>query len=53
MGIGTENGHFYARGLLEALDIEPADGVVRISLVHYNSLDEVRHIVESLDNVLL
>jgi selenocysteine lyase/cysteine desulfurase len=31
---------------------DPADGVVRISLVHYNTIDEVNKIVEILKEVL-
>ncbi len=28
------------------------DGVVRISLVHYNTVEEVKRIIETLDEVL-
>jgi selenocysteine lyase/cysteine desulfurase len=51
-GIGTENGNFYAPRLLESLGIDPADGVVRLSLVHYSSRAEVDRILQALDEVL-
>ena len=51
-GIGTENGHFYAHRLLGDLGIEPEDGVVRLSLVHYSNLDEVDRILKALDAAL-
>ncbi|KAI0349357.1 PLP-dependent transferase [Trametes cingulata] len=52
--VGIRYGHFYAYtlvdGLRPKLDVE--DGVVRISLVHYNTVEEVRRIIEILDEVL-
>ncbi|KIJ62257.1 hypothetical protein HYDPIDRAFT_94816 [Hydnomerulius pinastri MD-312] len=53
-GIGIRYGHFYAYSLIAnaipKLDIN--DGVVRISLVHYNTVEEVNKIVETLKEVL-
>ncbi|MGB5986917.1 MAG: aminotransferase class V-fold PLP-dependent enzyme [Desulfobacterales bacterium] len=47
--IALRNGHFYALRCLEALGIpDPEDGVIRISLVHYNSAQEVDRLVEAL-----
>jgi len=47
--IAVRNGHFYAVRCLEALGIEDtADGVVRISLVHYNTEGDVDRLVEAL-----
>ncbi len=51
-GIGTENGDFYAPRALEAMDIDPADGVVRISLLHYNTVEEAERILAALDRAL-
>ncbi len=51
-GIGTENGNFYAHRLISDLGIDPLDGVVRLSLVHYNSLADVEKIVAELDRAL-
>jgi cysteine desulfurase family protein (TIGR01976 family) len=51
-GIGAERGHFYAHRLMTSLGIDPAEGVVRISLVHYNTVAEVERILTALDQVL-
>jgi selenocysteine lyase/cysteine desulfurase len=32
--------------------MDPDDGVVRVSMVHYNTVDEVQKLVEVLDRVL-
>jgi len=39
--IGASAGHYYAWRLMEALGIQPEEGVVRLSLVSYNTDDEV------------
>ena len=47
--IAVRNGHFYALRCLEALGIQDTDdGIIRISLVHYNSSQEVDRLVEGL-----
>jgi len=47
--IAVRNGHFYALRCLEALGIkDPEDGVVRISLVHYNTAQDVSRLVAAL-----
>ena len=51
-GIGTENGHFYAHRLVGDLGIEPEDGVVRLSLVHYSNQHDVERILAALDKAL-
>ncbi len=51
-GIGTEHGNFYAHRLISDLGIDPEDGVVRLSLVHYASADEVERILRALDRAL-
>jgi cysteine desulfurase family protein (TIGR01976 family) len=51
--IAVRNGHFYALRCVEALGIaDPEEGVVRISLVHYNTEDEVNRLSEALRSVL-
>ena len=50
--IGCESGDFYATRLITDLGIDPEDGVVRISLVHYSSPSEVQKILEALDQAL-
>jgi cysteine desulfurase family protein (TIGR01976 family) len=51
-GIGTEHGNFYAHRLISDLGIDPEDGVVRLSLVHYDNQDEVSRILQALDAAL-
>ncbi len=50
VGIGSD--HFYAYRLMQALGIELDEGVVRISLVHYTSVEDVDRLLESLDEHL-
>ena len=50
--IGTESGDFYARRLITDLGISPDDGVVRISLLHYTTEQDVEKIVRAIDNAL-
>lgn len=49
--IGCSHGHFYAKRCIEALGIDAADGVVRVSLVHYNTQHEVDRLIEALDRI--
>ena len=50
---GIRSGHFYSKRLCnDVLGIEGDDGVVRVSLLHYNTEDEVRGLVKVLDEVL-
>ncbi|OLN95904.1 putative cysteine desulfurase [Colletotrichum chlorophyti] len=50
---GFRWGHFYSFRLIESvLTLDPADGVVRVSMVHYNSLDEIKTFVAALDKSL-
>ncbi len=49
--IATRNDNFYAWRCLEALNIDPDDGVVRLSLTHYNSKDDVNKLLLALDKI--
>ncbi len=51
-GFGVGVGNFYAYRLIEALGIEPEDGAVRVSFVHYTSKAEVDRLVGALERVL-
>lgn len=51
-GINCAHGNFYAYRLMQALGLEPDEGVVRLSLVHYNTVAEVDRALEVLDKVL-
>ncbi len=48
-GIGIRWGDFYAKGAIARMGREDRDGVVRVSLVHYNRLEEVDRIIEGLE----
>jgi cysteine desulfurase family protein (TIGR01976 family) len=48
-GIGIRDGHMYAPRLMKRLGVRQESGVVRASLVHYNTMDEIR----SFGSVLL
>ncbi|PFH47633.1 hypothetical protein AMATHDRAFT_151647 [Amanita thiersii Skay4041] len=54
-GVGIRYGHFYAYTLVADLvpPIDPEDGVVRISLVHYNTVEEVKKIIENLQQIFV
>ncbi len=49
-GIGIRFGDFYARRLIDALGLRPQGGVVRVSMVHYNTLHEVDRLTRALDH---
>ena len=42
----------FMRRLIDDLDLSKQNGVVRVSLVHYNTLEEVNHLIEVFDKVL-
>ena len=50
-GVAAAAGHFYAPRVLEAVGVDPDDGVVRCSLVHYNTMDEVDRLIAALSDV--
>lgn len=52
--VGIKYGYFNSYSLLQNLSpkIEVEDGVVRISLVHYNTVEEVHKIIQHLKEVL-
>lgn len=51
-GFGMKHGHFYSFRLLRALGLEEEDGVARISLAHYNTVEEIERLTVALDEVL-
>ena len=51
-GIAIRHGHMYAYRLCERLGLDPDDGVVRISLVHYNTPEEIDRLIEVLQEAL-
>lgn len=51
-GVAVRHGHFYARRAIEAMGLLERGGVVRVSMAHYNSPEEVSRLVAALDRVL-
>lgn len=52
LGIMTGGGDFYAVRLLEALNVDPTHGVLRLSFVHYTNAQEIEQLLKALDQVL-
>ena len=50
-GIATRNDNFYAWRCLKALGIDVDDGVVRTSMVHYNTHGDVNNLIEALKKI--
>lgn len=50
--IGIRFGHFYAKRLIDYLGFDETDGVVRVSMVHYNTAEEVDQLIRVLDEVI-
>jgi selenocysteine lyase/cysteine desulfurase len=52
-GIGIRFGDFYARRLIQALALQAYGGVVRISIAHYNTSEEMGRLLVALDEALV
>ena len=50
--VAIRYGDFYARRLIDSMDTGNSNGVVRISMVHYNTLEEADTLIRVLDRVL-
>ena len=50
--IGIRFGDFYAKKLVEDFGLTDKNGVVRVSLVHYNTEEEVQRLIWALDKVI-
>jgi cysteine desulfurase family protein (TIGR01976 family) len=51
-GVAIRYGHFYAHRAIEAMGLLARNGVVRVSMVHYNTPAEVGRLLEALDKTL-
>ena len=51
-GIGIRHGDFYAKGLVKALGVADRGGVVRVSMVHYNTEAEIDRVIGALDGAI-
>jgi selenocysteine lyase/cysteine desulfurase len=50
-GIFTWDGNYYALNLTERLGVEAVGGLLRIGLVHYNTLEEVDRLLAALQDI--
>ncbi len=50
--VAVRFGHFYAYRAMQALGLDGSHGVVRASLAHYNTHEEVARLIRALDEVL-
>ena len=50
--IGIRHGDFHSRRLAEYLDVTDNNGMLRVSMVHYNTIEEVDRLTAALDRVL-
>jgi cysteine desulfurase family protein (TIGR01976 family) len=49
--IGVRDGHMYSPRLMKRLGVPPEQGAVRASLVHYNTIEEVRKFFSALEEI--
>lgn len=50
--IGIRSGDFMSKGLVTTLSIAGSEGVVRISMAHYNTEEEVKYLIEKMEALL-
>ncbi|HEY9803366.1 MAG TPA: cysteine desulfurase-like protein [Leptolyngbyaceae cyanobacterium] len=50
-GIFSWHGNFYALNLTEKLGVETNGGLLRLGLVHYNSVDEILQLLQTLKEI--
>lgn len=50
--IGIRFGDFYARRLIEDLGLASQNGVIRVSMVHYNTLEEMDRLIRVLETLI-
>jgi cysteine desulfurase family protein (TIGR01976 family) len=51
-GIFTWHGNFYALGLTQKLGVEERGGLLRIGLVHYNTVEEIDRLLMALEEII-
>ncbi|MEO7106118.1 MAG: cysteine desulfurase-like protein [Rhodoferax sp.] len=52
VNIGIRFGDFYAKRLIERLGLDALGGVVRVSIAHYNTMNEIERLISHLQEVL-
>lgn len=50
-GIGIRFGDFHSKRLVQALGLGDPDGVIRVSAVHYNTLEEMDRLIERFESL--
>ena len=50
--LAVRYGHFYAYRPIHDLGLLDKNGIVRVSMVHYNTEGEVQRLIEALDRIL-
>lgn len=50
--IAVGYGNFYAYRCVESLGLSPEDGVLRVGMAHYNSVEEVDRLIDALGSIL-
>jgi cysteine desulfurase family protein (TIGR01976 family) len=51
-GVGIRHGDFYAKGVVRTLGLHDRGGVVRVSMVHYNTIAELDRAIAALDQAI-
>ena len=49
--IATRNDNFYAWRCLQHLGIDTEDGVVRLSMTHYNNIEDTENVINALEKI--
>ena len=50
-GIAARSGHMYCPRLMQRLGLTPDTGAVRVSLVHYNTVEEIEKFLNTLEDI--
>ncbi len=51
-GVAVQSGSFYAWRCLEAMAIDPQQGVLRVSISHFNTLSDIGRLTDELEGIL-
>ncbi|GHF53761.1 cysteine desulfurase family protein (TIGR01976 family) [Deinococcus metalli] len=49
--VAVRYGNFYARRLMDELALDPDEGVIRVSMAHYNTVQDVDRLIGHLDTI--
>lgn len=50
-GIGIRFGDFHSKRLVQGMNLGDPDGIIRVSAVHYNTLNEIDRLIEQLESL--